>query len=60
MAVESYISGLLYGFVRVRVGKDEKIKEELVNRGIWLKTCHYDFYSDYGIFQKIYLKAREE
>lgn len=56
MACESYISGLLYGFVRVRIGKDKKLKDELFYRGIHLDACHYDFYSDYGVFQEMYIK----
>lgn len=50
MAVKTYIADPLYDYVRLRAYGDENQKKLLKNED----HIHYDYYSDYGIFQKMH------
>lgn len=50
MAVKSYIAEPVYDYVRIRAYGSEKQKS-VIPKG---QDNHYDYYSDYGVFQKMY------
>lgn len=60
-AIESYIKGDLYDWVRMRcqTAKNDEVNDEMKKKGINATDCKLDFYSDYYIFSQLYNEVNE-